>query len=380
MIRLRLRSVSFLIQTFLIALLAFHGMSFYPAFSRIWWVIAALVLPLFVLVSLWPVRQGYQYAYLALEAALLLGLTAINPEFMFLGIILGPPAFLLLPFRTAIILLSAYSVAMEILVTIGDNFSQAIYPGLAEVIATFSFGYIYYLQEQAEEGRDRTQALLDELRLAHQKLATYAAQVEELSAAEERNRLARDLHDSVKQQAFAASAQLGTAQALLESSPSAARDHLQQAETLLDEIRRELGQMIYELRPVAFQNQGFASGLREWGKGWSQQSNILLDIHVQGERSLAPETEQALFRITQEALSNIARHSQAKAAEIHLRYEPESLLLMICDDGQGFNPLAPDTGIGLRSMRERAERLPGGVFEIASTPNHGTIIRVECAL
>ena len=129
MIRLRLRSVSFLIQTFLIALLAFHGMSFYPAFSRIWWVIAASVLPLFVLVSLWPVRQGYQYAYLAVEAALLLGLTAINPEFMFLGIILGPPAFLLLPFRTAIILLSVYSVAMEILVTIGDNFSQAIYPG-----------------------------------------------------------------------------------------------------------------------------------------------------------------------------------------------------------------------------------------------------------
>ena len=76
--------------------------------------------------------------------------------------------------------------------------------------------------------------------------------------------------------------------------------------------------MIYELRPVAFQNQGFDSGLREWGKGWSQQSDILLDVQVQGARSLAPETEQALFRITQEALSNIARHSQAKAAEIQL--------------------------------------------------------------
>lgn len=380
MIPLRFGSVTLLIQYFLIALLAFHGMSFYPPFSLIWWIIAGLILSLVVLVSFWPVRRKIEYAYLAVEAAILLTLTAINPEFMFLGIIFGPTAFLLLPFRAAIIVLGIYSFLMEVLVIIGDDLGQAIYPGLAEVIATFAFGYVYLLQRQAEVSRDKTQTLLDELRAAHQKLAAYAAQVQELTTIEERNRLARDLHDSVKQQAFAASAQLGAAQTLLESSPATARGHLIKAEALLDEIRRELGLMIYELRPPALQNKGFVNALREWGEGWSQQAGIPLEIRVENQRSLNPETEQALFRIIQEALSNIARHSQAGGVKIDLLFGPDRLLLVICDDGLGFDPLAPTPGVGLRSMRERTEHLPGGTFEITSTAPHGTTLRIQCAI
>ncbi len=379
MARIRLGNYSLLLQYFLIGLIAFYGMSSYQAFSRTWWVLAALVLAIAVLVSFWPVRREYQKPYLALEAALLISLTAIDPEFMFLGMIIGPPIFLMLPLRVAVIALGAYSLLNEAMVILRDSLSQAIYPGLAEIFGAFAFGYAYYLQDRAVESRDKAQALLDELRVTHQKLADYAAQVQELTAAEERNRLARDLHDSVKQQAFAASAQLGAAESLLDSNPAAAREHMQKTEALLDEVRRELGQMIYELRPPALQGQDFTGGLRAWGQGWSQQCGIPLKIQVQGERSLAPEIEQALFRITQEALSNIARHSQALSAEILLEYGPETLLLAICDDGQGFNQQAPAAGIGLRSMRERAERLPGGAFEVDSTPGRGTTLRITCS-
>ncbi len=380
MIRLRLRSVSLLLQYLMIGLFAFGGLSNYEMFTPTWWIIVALVLALAVLVSFWPVRREYRKIYLAVQAGLLLGLMVIDQEFTFLGIILGPAVFLLLPFRTAFVVLGIYCLAIEALVVWHANALRALYPGLAQVIATFAFGYVYYLQDRAEESRDRTQVLLDELRQAHQKLSAYAAQVQESTTAEERNRLARDLHDSVKQQAFAASAQLGAAQTLLESDPPAARDHLQKAAALLDEVRRELGLMIYELRPAALQGQGLASALREWGSGWSQQCGIPLDLRVEGERALNGEIEQAFFRIAQEALSNIARHSQARTARIELVFAPQSLRLAISDDGRGFNPLTSSNGFGLRSMRERAERLPGGAFEVTSAPRQGATIRVTCTL
>lgn len=380
MIRLRLRSFSLLLQYLLIALFAFGGLSNYPIFSPTWWIIAALLAALLVLVSFWPIRRDYEKIYLAVQAGVLICLTFIDIEFMFLGIIMGPPVFLLLPLRSAMIVLGIFCLVLEVLVAVRENTLTAVYPGLAQVLATFGFGYVYYLREQAGESRDKTRALLDDLQIAHQKLELYANQVQELTAAEERNRLARDLHDSVKQQAFAASAQLGAAQALWDTNPPAARDHLQKAAALLDEVRRELGMMIYELRPAALQGQGLAGALREWGAGWSQQCGIPLEIHVAGERSLNADTEQALFRITQEALSNIARHSRAQTVKVDLAFGANDLRLSICDDGQGFDPQVPSAGFGLRSMRERAERLPSGSFEIITAPEHGTTLRIHCTL
>ncbi len=98
------------------------------------------------------------------------------------------------------------------------------------------------------------------------------------------------------------------------------------------------------------------------------------------ENHLPPETEQALFRITQEALSNITRHSRARSAEIHMEYGLETLILSICDDGLGFNPANPGEGLGLKSMRERAERLPGGQLEVTSTPGSGTRVKITCTV
>jgi len=198
----------------------------------------------------------------------------------------------------------------------------------------------------------------------------------EMSVLEERNRLARDLHDSAKQQAFAASAQLGAARALLKQDPQAADAHLLEAEGLVYEVRQELTALIHELRPVGLKGRGLATALHEYAIDWAHQSGIEIDVRVQGERMLSLEVEQALFRIVQEALANVARHSQARHAEVLLVFDASSIALTVSDDGQGFDTSQGQDGLGLRSMRERAESLKG-TLTVESTLGRGARVSVS---
>jgi NarL family two-component system sensor histidine kinase LiaS len=226
----------------------------------------------------------------------------------------------------------------------------------------------------------------DELGQLAQRLNHMAQQLEqlldtrrELAAVEERNRLARDLHDSVKQQAFAAAAQISAAKMLLEHDPAAAEAHIEQVERLIYDLRQELTSLIRELRPAALEGKGLASALREYAADWSGQSGIELEVRVQGERSLSLDIEQAVFRIVQEALSNVARHSEASSAEIGLIYTKLAISCTISDDGLGFDPDQEHGGFGLRSMQERAIAL-GGALTVESVSGAGTCISLAVPL
>jgi two-component system, NarL family, sensor histidine kinase LiaS len=199
---------------------------------------------------------------------------------------------------------------------------------------------------------------------------------QELATVEERNRLARDLHDAVKQQVFAAAMQIGAARELLPDNPTAAANHLAEAEALARQSQQELATLIQELRPVALNDQGLAAALRHYAADWSRQNNIVVDFRVGGERPLPLTTEQALFRIVQEALANIARHSQATAVDLQLVWSNGEIEMIIGDNGQGFDPAqTPAGGLGIDSMRERAEAL-GGRFSLESQSGKGTEVRV----
>jgi signal transduction histidine kinase len=223
----------------------------------------------------------------------------------------------------------------------------------------------------------------DELGQFAQRLNHMASQLQslleerqELAILEERNRMARELHDSAKQQAFAASAQLGATRALLERDPQAAGERLMEAERLMDEVRRELTGLIGELRPVAMEGQDLSSTLRDYGADWASQCSIELDMQVQDIQPLPPNVGQALFRIAQEALANVSRHSGSESSRLSLVQEGGTIILTIWDEGQGFDPDASHVGIGLHSMRERAEAL-GGRLTIDSAVGEGTVVRVE---
>ena len=199
---------------------------------------------------------------------------------------------------------------------------------------------------------------------------------QELAAVEERNRLARDLHDAVKQQIFAAAMQIGAAKALLPDNPEAAANQLQEAETLSRQAQRELTALIQELRPAALGDQGLAAALRAYAADWSRQNGVPVEFKTQGERPLPLSTEQALFRVAQEALANVARHSQANQVEMRLDWEKSAVSLTISDNGRGFDSQAQSNGYGLQGMRERLDAL-GGSLTVSSQPGHGATIRAE---
>jgi NarL family two-component system sensor histidine kinase LiaS len=171
--------------------------------------------------------------------------------------------------------------------------------------------------------------------------------------------------------------QIGAAQALLPQQPATAQTHLAEAERLAHQAQQELTTLIRELRPAALEGKGLAAALRDYVADWSRQNEIAAEVRVQGERPLPLVVEQTLFRVAQEALANISRHSAATAAEVHLAYEAQQVALTIADNGHGFQTGAVNgKGLGLRSMRERVEAL-GGHWAIESGPSRGTKIEAH---
>ncbi len=227
-----------------------------------------------------------------------------------------------------------------------------------------------------DPGGDEISQLARRLNSMAEQLQSLLKRRQEMAVAKERNRLARDLHDSAKQQAFAASAQLAAAAALLEQDSQAAKPHLLEAEKLVDKVRKELTSLILELRPVDLEGGGLAPALHSYAVDWAHHSDIEINMQVHGERPLPLEVEQTLFRIAQETLANTARHSQARCAEITLAYDDEAVTLTIVDDGCGFDATEPQGGLGLRSMRERAELIEGHLT-IKSDLSEGTLVSIS---
>lgn len=198
---------------------------------------------------------------------------------------------------------------------------------------------------------------------------------QDLAALEERNRLARDLHDSVKQQAFAISMNLGAAQALWERDPEGARSRVDAAASLARQAQNELTALIGTLRPAPLEGRGLKGALGEFVQAWQKSTGIQVTLEAEDIQEIAPEVEQALFRIAQEGLSNIARHSGARTVWLNLRCEDRTVLLEIRDDGCGFDPGRPSNGLGLKSMSERAQAL-GGKLHLESS-DRGTRLLVK---
>jgi len=201
-------------------------------------------------------------------------------------------------------------------------------------------------------------------------------QTKDLAVMEERNRLARDLHDSAKQKAFAALAQLGTARGILNGHANGASMHLSEAENLVSDVIQELTFLVQEIYPIALQEKGLTTSLREYIFEWENRNDIMIKFVTHNERRLSLDVEQAIYRVTQEALANVARHSHAHRADVSLVYNGDSAQLSVSDDGCGFDTNKKLHGMGLRSIRERVSSIRGTV-QIQSAPGHGTRLLVQ---
>jgi two-component system, NarL family, sensor histidine kinase LiaS len=222
------------------------------------------------------------------------------------------------------------------------------------------------------------QLALDLNRMAEQ-VRTLLVTRQELAVVEERNRLARDLHDSVKQQVFANALLVRAARKTLVHDPTKAQTHLAEAEELAVETQQALIDLIQALRPASMADKGLVAVLQEYTEDWSRRMGIPVAFHIQGERTTPLDREEALFRVVQEALANVARHSEADNVALHLSWTTAQITMTIRDDGHGF--LKCNTarkGSGLANMRERIEALAGTCL-IASGPA-GTGIEVSLPL
>jgi len=217
--------------------------------------------------------------------------------------------------------------------------------------------------QQTELTSQRNQRLVEELKETQQKL-------QELAVVDERNRLARDLHDSVKQQVFAISMQLSAARTTLSESDKA-YPPVAEAERLAQQAGAELTTLINALRPPGLESKSLADAIREHTDVWSRQNNIESETHIDPTVSVNQQTEQALFRVLQEALANVARHSRANKATVTLKSENGNVVLMIEDNGIGYDAKRITRGIGLDSMKERMAGV-SGELQISSLKSQGT--------
>lgn len=199
-------------------------------------------------------------------------------------------------------------------------------------------------------------------------------QIEEAAAQEERNRLARDLHDSIKQQLFSINVGTAAAQERWDRDPEGARKALADVRRSAREAMVEMQAMLHQLRPEALGTAGLIEALREQCEalGYRSGAEVTLELGepVPDDR-LPPGAPETLFRIAQEMLANVARHARARQVRLWLGRQDEEVVIQIEDDGQGFDPEAEVSGMGLRNLKERAESLAGRL-EIASAPGSGT--------
>ncbi len=198
---------------------------------------------------------------------------------------------------------------------------------------------------------------------------------QELAMSEERNRIARDLHDSVKQQVFGLALQIGAAKALLEAKPEAVGTRLDEAQNLVSQVQSELVNLIRELRPEP--EEKLSAKLKSYVADWSRQNNIAAQVSFDKTAEFSPSVENTLFRIIQESLANIARHSRATRVSVESKKLNDEFYLTISDNGNGFDAAQTNEGFGLQTMRERAETLKNGTLKIESGRGKGTKIIIS---
>lgn len=203
-------------------------------------------------------------------------------------------------------------------------------------------------------------------------------QSRELSVVQERNRLARELHDSVTQTLFSMKLAAESANVLVDDDPPAARTQLVLMQELARQASTEMRSLIFELRPAELDIEGLVPTVHKHIEVLRRVHSVDIELHHRGDRALTPVEEREVFRIIQEALNNAVRHADAAEVVVEVAMEDDKVRVSITDDGVGFDPDAPRTTrhLGLVSMSERARGL-GGELSVSSRPGGGTVVVLE---
>jgi signal transduction histidine kinase len=246
---------------------------------------------------------------------------------------------------------------------------------------SFSAGALFvmifsYLTLREERTRKEVERLLAELRQANDKLRQYAAQVEELATAQERNRLAREIHDSLGHYLTVINVQLQAAQAVLDTDMARAKTAVQKAQTLSQEGLAEVRRSVAALRTSPLENRKLSEAIDELAAE-NKAAGILTQLTLLGEERLLPApVKLTLYRAAQEGLTNVRKHARASRVDLTLDYgRADQVRLIVQDNGVGA--VETEGGFGLLGVRERAQLLQG---EMATATARGEGFRLEIGL
>jgi signal transduction histidine kinase len=217
------------------------------------------------------------------------------------------------------------------------------------------------------------------LGLAHNQLRQYALRIEDQATLQERNRIAHEIHDSLGHALTAQSIQLENALLFCHSNPDKTQAFLSEAKQLAAVALREIRQSVSTLRSDPLQGKNLESALNTLTEDFCRRTNIIPDSTICLTYPVMAEVKSVIYRIVQEALTNISKHSHATRVTLGLQTTPEYLHLLIEDNGRGFNPEQNTTGFGLQGMRERTVAL-GGHFKLVSEIGTGCRINVDIPL
>jgi signal transduction histidine kinase len=214
-----------------------------------------------------------------------------------------------------------------------------------------------------------------ELGEAHHRLGEYADQVEQLATMQERARLAREVHDSLGHYLTVLSVQLEIVTKFLDADPTRAREAALRSQELAAEGLAEVRRSVAALRPSPLGDRSLLQALRRLADE-AREAGLDVTFEQRGPPCpLAPQVETTLYRAAQEALTNVRKHAQARAVDLHLAYEPDGIRLRVRDDGVGRRGEGAQDGVGLKGLRERMAALQGSL-QAENHPDGGFLVEV----
>jgi signal transduction histidine kinase len=305
-------------------------------------------------------------------------LAGIDPTYFSLLLGLYPQVFRLLRLRHAIpgaVALTVVVVWREVLLSgrpLSENWG-AIGGGVLSLL--FGILFSIWITRIIEQSYERRQ-LIEQLQSTQDELAAAERESGRLA---ERQRLARDLHDTLAQGFVSIVLQLQAAEGELPPGADAARAHLERARRTASDNLTEVRRLVWDLRPEELRASSLGEALGRLTDRLAEDTGVAVTAAVTGTpRPLSPDAEVTLLRVTQEALANVRKHARAGRVALTLSYMDGEAALDVRDDGVGFvgvDGLGPNGGLGLRGMRERVEAL-GGRLAVESAPGTGTTIAV----
>lgn len=215
----------------------------------------------------------------------------------------------------------------------------------------------------------------EKLAIAHAQLQQYALQVEDQAALEERNRIAREIHDSIGHSLTAQTILLENVLLFWEQDTERAKSYLLEAKDLSYQVLKDVSRAVSALRDSPQLDQPLPTAITEMVDKVCQSTSMTQNCEININRPLSDEISLVAYRIVQEPLTNAVKHSQANQLSVLVSTEPQSLYVQVLDNGKGFDPGKNTTGFGLRGMKERAIAL-GGTFQIDSLLGAGCRITV----